>query len=274
MDKSSLLNAEILFHWSAVIFYVLATIAYAWGAFFSKEGVLKKGELLAFAGLLPHSIALALRWAASGHGPYMAKYEVFSSNAWVAVLAFLIVSRKLPRLNAAGVAVIPLAFLMMTLGLFTSPEIRFLPPSLRSFWLVLHILFAKLGAGGIFIAVGAAVVYLVRERKEGAGTASLDVLDDYSHRFTGFGFVFWSIMMAAGAIWANETWGRYWGWDPIETWSLITWILFGAYLHGRRFLGWRGRKAAWMLAACFVLSVTTVFIIPFVFDTLHTEYFK
>ncbi|MDA8244859.1 MAG: cytochrome c biogenesis protein CcsA [Elusimicrobia bacterium] len=268
------LKAGILLHWAAVTLYILSTVAYAAAATFSRESLLKKGWWLALAGLLPHSAALALRWYATGHGPYMAKYEVFSSNAWVAVLMFLVFSKKIPRLRAAGYVVLPASFLMMTAGLFTSPELRFLPPSLRSFWLVLHTVFAKLAVGGILIAVGASILYLVRERKGGAEAASLPALDDYAGRFAGFGFIFWTIMTAAGAIWANETWGRYWGWDPIETWSLITWLLFGSYLHGRRSLGWRGGKAAWVLLGCFVLSLATVFVIPFVFDTLHGEYFR
>jgi cytochrome c-type biogenesis protein CcsB len=167
---------------------------------------------------------------------------------------------------------------MMAFGLFMSPEIRRLPPSLRSIWLIIHVTFNKLAAGAIIIALGTSVLYLLKEKRQDRDfykrLPSLDALDAYSYKFIGFGFIFWSITIAAGAIWANEAWGRYWGWDPIETWSLITWLLYGLYLHARYFLKWQGRKAALLMVVCFVFSVLTIFIIPFVVESLHSEYFR
>lgn len=268
---------EVILHWTAVVLYILSAIAYSVRVFFSKEKAERWGAGFALARLFPHAAALILRWVAAGHGPYMAKYEVLSSNAWVAILFFLIMSWRRPRLRPAGFVVLPVCFLSMAGGLFTNPALRNLPPSLRSIWLVLHILFAKLGAGGVLLALGAAVLYLIKEGREAdfaRRLPPLDILDDYSHRFAGFGFFFWSVMIAAGAIWANESWGRYWAWDPIETWSLVTWLAFGAYLHLRRFHGWKGRKAAWLIAGCFALSVATLIAVPILAKGLHTEYFQ
>jgi ABC-type transport system involved in cytochrome c biogenesis permease subunit len=129
----------------------------------------------------------------------------------------------------------------------------------------------------MLIALGSSIFYLLKERKGESGfyqkLPALDVLDTYSYKFSGFGFVFWTITVVAGALWANEAWGRYWGWDPIETWSLITWLLFGVYLHLRRFFRLQGKKAAWLMILCFIFSIITLFIIPFVVDTIHTEMF-
>jgi ABC-type transport system involved in cytochrome c biogenesis permease subunit len=80
--------------------------------------------------------------------------------------------------------------------------------------------------------------------------------------------------MLTGSIWANNAWGRYWGWDPVETWSLITWLLFGAYLHARRFYGWKGRKAAWLLVICFGLALMSLFGTSLITRSIHSVYFR
>lgn len=271
-------KTEVLLHWAGVILYSTSAVAYALHLFFGRERAQRWGVALAAAGLVPHGAGLILRWIESGHGPYMARYEVLSSNAWVAVASFLLASWCLPRLRAAGAVVMPACFLGMTAGLFTDPGLRTLPPSLRSVWLVLHIVFAKLGAGGILVSFGAGVLLLLRERRPDAAFVTRlpapEVLDDYSRRFAGFGFLFWSVMIAAGAIWANDSWGRYWAWDPIEVWSLVTWLSFGAYLHLRRFHGWKGSRAAWLVAACFLLSMATLSVVPLLTRSLHGEYFQ
>jgi cytochrome c-type biogenesis protein CcsB len=269
---------QIIFNWVAVGFYIISTVFFAYSVSFQNEKALKPAMSMALLGLVPHALSIVIRWSVTGHGPYMAKYEVLSSNAWITVLLFLLVAGRTPKLRPAGVVVMPLSFLMMAFGLFTSPEIRRLPPSLKSIWLVFHVTFAKLAAGAVIIALGTAVLYLLKEKRPEQEfykkLPPLDVLDAYSYKFTGFGFIFWNIALAAGAIWANEAWGRYWGWDPIETWSLITWLLYGLYLHSRYFFKWRGRKAAWFMVTCFALSILTIFIIPLVVDSLHTEYFQ
>lgn len=195
---------QIIFNWIAIGFYIVSTVFFAYSVSFQKEKALKPALIMALLGLIPHVIAIVLRWNITGHGPYMAKYEVLSSNAWVAVLLFLVVAWKVPKLRPAGFVVMPLSFLMMAFGLFTSPEIRRLPPSLRSIWLVLHVAFAKLAASAIIIALGTSVLYLLKEKRQNKEfykkLPSLDALDAYSYKFTGFGFIFWSITIAAGAI--------------------------------------------------------------------------
>lgn len=277
MVNGDTLTYEVIFHWVSVALYIISTVLFAYSVSFKKTGALKSGMFLSLAGLVPHSIALGIRWILAGHGPYMAKYEVLSSNAWIVMSMFLLVGWRNPKLRAAGVVVVPLSFMMMTIGLFTNPGLQNLPPALSGIWLVIHILFNKLAVGAILISLGCATLFLLKRNREEMPfyqkLPSLDVLDAYSYKFIGFGFIFWSITIGAGAIWANEAWGRYWGWDPIETWSLITWLLYGLYLHLRYFFRWEGLKSAWMLIACFIVSVITIFIIPFVIESLHSSYF-
>ena len=277
METVQLLKYEVIFHWIAVSFYVVSTLFFVYCVAFQKEKSLRVGFWLALIGLIPHSVAIGVKWYAVGHGPYLHKMEGFSSLAWVALVMFLLFSFRVPKLKGIGFVVLPCCFLVMTAGLFSEPGIKELPATFRSVWLIIHISFTKLAVGAILIALGTAVFYLLKKKKATAGfyekLPSLEALDDYSYKFAGFGFLFWTVMMASGALWAEESWGRYWGWDPIETWSLITWLLFGAYLHLRRFFGWKGKRAAWLIVFVFISSIVTLFVIPFVMKTVHSEYF-
>ncbi|MBI4837961.1 MAG: c-type cytochrome biogenesis protein CcsB [Nitrospirae bacterium] len=272
------MEQQIIFNWIAIVFDVISTVFFAYGVSFQREKALKPAMITALLGLIPHAISIVIRWQITGHGPYMAKYEVLSSNAWVTIFFFVMASWKIPRLRHTGLIVMPLSFLMMGSGLLTDPGIRKLPPTLKSGWLILHVVFAKVSTGAVIIALGTSVLYLLKGKKAEnefyRRLPSLEALDEFSYKFIGFGFIFWSITVAAGAIWANEAWGKYWSWDPIETWSLITWLLYGLYLHLRFFFRWKGSQAAWMLIVCFIFSAVTIFVIPFVIESLHAEYFR
>lgn len=276
MDTMQLLKYEVIFHWIAVSFYVVSTVLFVYCVVFQKEKSLNVGLWLALIGLIPHSTTLAVRWYAAGHGPYLQTSEILSCNAWITLVMFLIIGYKVPKLRMTGSVVLPFSLLMMAIGLFSNPGIRRLPATFRGVWLIIHIGFAKIAAGSILIGLGMSIFYLLKGKKGGDGfydrLPSLEILDNYGYRFAGLGFVFWTIAVAAGAIWANQSWGRYWAWDPIETWSLITWLLWGFYLHLRRFYGWWGNRAAWLMIVCFIFSAVTLFVIPFVMTTIHSEY--
>jgi cytochrome c-type biogenesis protein CcsB len=139
-----------------------------------------------------------------------------------------------------------------------------LVPALQSTWLVVHVVAAIL-SGGVFLlsnAIAGTYLWLDSMERKGERTAfakrlpSLDVLDQLSYRLVAFVFPLWTFAVIAGAIWAEAAWGRYWGWDPKETWAFITWILYAAYLHARVTAGWKGRKAAWL---CLLAGSTYLF---------------
>ncbi len=269
---------EILLHWTALAIYMISAILFLLSVVFKKEWILSIAMVATLLALLPHSVALYLRWEAAGHVPYMTRYEILSSTVWIVVLSFLVLGWRAQRLRATGMVVMPVSILLLCMAIFSNTEIKMLPPALRSIWLIIHVTSNALTAGAIIIAMGASILYLLKEGREGIEfykrLPSLDLLDAYAYRFAGLAFVFWSITIASGAIWADEAWGRYWGWDPLETWSLITWLVYGLYLHLRRFWRWRGKKAAIMLTLCFIFSVLTLFILPFVVESLHMQYFK
>jgi ABC-type transport system involved in cytochrome c biogenesis permease subunit len=173
--------------------------------------------------------------------------------------------------------VLPVATLLIALGLYSNPAIRELPPTLRSTWLVFHISFAKLAAGAFLLSVASSALLLLdpgatapwRARLPSAGA-----LDGYAVRFVTFGFLFWTCAIAAGAIWAHQSWGRYWGWDPIETWSLVTWLAYGSFLHARLFFRLAPRTIAGWVIACFAVFVLTALLLPFLRPSIHSAYFQ
>lgn len=264
-------------HWTAVIIYVFAAVTNIYGLIFKKDRAERISYFIAIAGLIVHGAALIYRWRIAGHGPYMARYEVLSSNAWVVLLLFLIFSKAYPRIRPASIFVFPSTFLLIALGLFFNPDVKKLPPTLNSIWLVLHVIFSKIALGTALIALTFSIFYILKKRRRVEWLQRLpdvDSLDVFAYRFAGFSFVFWTISMLAGSIWAYQSWGRFWGWDAVETWSLITCISFGIYLHLRRFFGWKGEKAAYLFMLCFLLSIVVLFFTPLLESSIHSSYFK
>jgi cytochrome c-type biogenesis protein CcsB len=255
---------EIGLHWAAVGLYALSSVLLAAGLIFQREQAVRLGVGVAVFGLAFHSIALGIRWVEAGHGPYLRRYEVYSSAVWVLVGAYLLAVWRRPALGPVGALVMPAAFLMIGMGVMSSPEIRALPPTFRNLWLPVHIFFANLAFGSCLIGTGIAGIYLLKRRAGPdapfyARLPDFEALDELSYRAIAFGFIALAIMIIAGAIWANSAWGRYWGWDPVETWSLISWVVYGIYLHLRRMHGWRGARAAWFAVGAVVLLIFAMF---------------
>lgn len=303
METIQLLKYEVIFHWIALSLYLFSSIFFADYVSSRREKAAKIALWLALIGLAGHSVALGVRWYAVGHGPYLQKGESFSSIVWVAMVMFLFFSYKVPRLRGIGFVVLPSCLLMMILGLvynqwladfigqalehgrtgietglYSKEGIMKPPPTFHGIWFVIHITSTIVSMGAILIALSTAILYLLKRRRSEVEfyrkMPSLEVIDDYSYKFTGLGFILWTVMIVTGAIWAEQAWGRYWGWDTIEIWSLITWLFMGIYLHLRRFFKWQGERASWFLVVCVVLSISTLFIIPSLTTTVHSEYMK
>jgi len=265
-------------HWGAVVLYVVATVMVVVGQYFQKPLLARRGLWVALPGLVLHGAGLLIWWRMVGHGPYIDRFEVLSSNAWILLAAFLVFSIPFPRLVTAGVVVLPASFILVALGLFFNPEMKTLPPTFRSVWLVLHIIFYKIAFSAIIIAFAFSLFYLLirrgRLQKLSRSLPDLPGIDSYAYRFAGLGFTFWAIGMLAGSIWAYQSWGTFWNWDPVQTWSLVTWAVFGIYLHLRRFFSWQGERASWLFVVCFALTLVSLFLTPLFESSIHAEYFK
>ena len=207
--------------------------------------------LLAFILLFVGVIARGL---SNGHVPWGNMYEFSITGALTFTGAYLVALRKYD-LRWLGLFISLAA--LLTLGTAITLLYRDsapLVPALKSTWLIIHVV-AAIISGGVFLlsnVIAGAYLYL-DARERGAGRPAwatrlpaLEVLDQLSYRLVAFVFPLWTFSVIAGAIWAESAWGRYWGWDPKETWAFITWVAYAAYLHARVTVGWKGRRAAWL----------------------------
>ena len=207
--------------------------------------------LLAFILLF---VAVIARGLSNGHVPWGNMYEFSITGALTFTGAYLVALRKYD-LRWLGLFISLAA--LLTLGTAITLLYRDsapLVPALKSTWLIIHVV-AAIISGGVFLlsnVIAGAYLYL-DARERGAGRPAwatrlpaLEVLDQLSYRLVAFVFPLWTFSVIAGAIWAESAWGRYWGWDPKETWAFITWVAYAAYLHARVTVGWKGRRAAWL----------------------------
>jgi cytochrome c-type biogenesis protein CcsB len=191
-------------------------------------------------------------------------YEFSITGALAFSLAYLLTLRKYD-LRWLGLPVS--IFVLLVLG--TAVTILYRPsaplvPALKSTWLVIHVSAAIISGGVFFLANVISGMYLWLDSIEKRGGRNpwakrlpdLETLDQLAYRLVAFVFPLWTFSVIAGAIWAEHAWGRYWGWDPKETWAFITWVAYAAYLHARVTVGWRGRKAAWL---CLIAGSTFIF---------------
>jgi cytochrome c-type biogenesis protein CcsB len=268
---------DILFFKIASLLYLLGTLAYLGYILFLKETLSKSATTFVIVGFASHTLAFLVRYAEAGYTPVTNLYESLSFFAWMVVGILLVVQLKY-HVRVLGALLSPIALILMLFALALPKEIIPLAPVLKSFWHPFHVFFAFLGNAIFALAFCCGVMYLVQEhqlksKKMGAITQrlpSLMVLDDLNYQSLKFGFPLLTLGIITGAIWAEYAWGRYWGWDPKETWSLITWFLYAASLHQRLTVGWRGRKAAIMAIAGFLAVLFTFLGVNLVLPGLHT----
>lgn len=233
--------------WATLVIYALVVAAQIYGRVFAKQRWVRAALVGVIVGLTLHTLLVVWRWVETGHIPTIGNFENGLVGAWFIVAMTLWAAwRERYPLLAAGA--LPFALVILGGGALSDTSAQPMVAALRSFWLYIHIFFAWLAYGAYTVACGAGIVYLVRSRK-GAdpGAGVLDGLDELMFRSTVFGFITDAIMIAAGSIWAKNLWGAYWSWDPVETWSLLSWLVYGVALHLRITMGWRGRRLAWLL---------------------------
>ncbi|PKQ19507.1 MAG: cytochrome C biogenesis protein ResC [Actinobacteria bacterium HGW-Actinobacteria-6] len=269
----TLLALDPRLHLLAAAFYAVAFVTLVIGG--TPGGRVGRLAIPAGAcGMLLHAAGIVARWIAVGHGPVVTKYENLSAYAIVtAGIAVYLLWRR-TSLRQLGLILFPVSFLMLGFGLFSGTEGQNLPPTFGGIWLVLHVCFYFLAFSTAVTAAAASVLLITGKQAPGRTDITAEELDVAAYRYAGLAFSFWGIGMLTGAIWAFNAWGRYWAWDPVETWSLVTWLVFGAYLHLRRFYRWDGRRAAWLLVICFGFALMSLFGTTLLNNSLHSVYFK
>jgi cytochrome c-type biogenesis protein CcsB len=203
--------------------------------------------------------ALAFRWAAAGHGPFSNMYEFSLSFAWGALAVHLYFEFRY-GLRALAVLVLPVCLAMLAYAATVPSDIDPLVPALQNdVLLTAHVAVAVAAYGAFALSFAAAVLFLVNRNDRLRWLPKRVVLDEVGYKAVMFGFPMMALVIILGAIWAEVAWGQYWSWDPKETASLVTWLLYGGYLHARVVRGWKGDRSAYLLVAGFAAVLFTYF---------------
>jgi len=224
------------------------------------------GRLATFAlglGFLAQTAAIALRWVRSyslgiGHAPFSNLYESLIFFAWTITLLYLIVEWRTKN-RTLGAFVTPLAFLAMAYASFSpniNSSIQPLIPALKSNWLISHVITCFFGYAAFGLSFGLSFMYLLK-RLDTPDRNNIflnlipgrGILEDLNYQMVVIGFLMLTLGIITGSVWAHSAWGTYWSWDPKETWSLITWLVYASVIHSRLVRGWKGKKIAIL---CFV----------------------
>jgi len=271
--------------------YLAVGLLFLMGELWSSPRLKSAALTLFWAGLGAHTAALLGRWVesyqlAALHSPpagwadilqlvvFQAPlsnfYESLVFFSWcLPALGLLSFRRYLAGYLGAVVAILA-CLLLAYASLWVDSRIKPLMPALKSNWLLIHVVTAFLGYAAFALAFGTALLYLATERRPRASLPPAAQLDRLLYRATIFGFILLTLGILTGAVWAETAWGRYWSWDPKETWSLITWLIYASLLHARLLKGWQGRRIAWLAVLGFMAVLFTYFGVSFLLSGLHS----
>lgn len=268
---------ESILIWTPVYFYAFATLILLAAFVFKKERPLRWAGHLILSGFVLHTAELLLRWIRTGYIPASGDYESALVGGWFA-MAFT-VYLYFGKRQVRGVAMITVPFTLIFLGFGMMKSTTQMPvvASLKTSWLVIHVLFAQLCFGAYAVAAGLGIIYLLKDNKEKKGQESaffnrfpaLPILEELMFKFVIYGFIAMAVEIAAGSIWAKDLWGSYWSWDPVEIWSLVSWLTYGIVMHLKITLAWKGRKLAWLCAFAMVFVVIAFWGVDLMVEQSH-----
>lgn len=261
----SLINVEFLLFVMASVFYTLAWVVHLRGWRVRSDSMTRLATRVAWLGLAIHAGMLSLRWYLSGHVPFLSAFEFVNFFAFLVMLVFLLFSRT-EHNRMLGVFLVPVGLLLMLyaslLNRIIEPEI----PIFASLLLRVHVLTTLIGYAAWAITFAASVSYLYLEHK---GSEKPGLFDQLAYKAAFIAFCFLTLGIVTGALWGDRVFGQLWFWDPKETWSFITWLIFMAYLHARYTLDWRGRRAAIMAVIGFAAVIFTYVGVDFLLPQIH-----
>lgn len=274
--NSSYILSIITFIYCACSFLYIATWVY------KKPIIGKLATIATYIGFTAHTVGIILRWVESYrmeigfHAPFSNMYESLVFFSWSIILAYLLIEHRYKNKSIGGVAV-PLAFLAIAYAsLDPNKAIQPLIPALKSNWLIAHVIVCFLGYAAFAVSFGIAIMYLMKIRDaEGKSRLlnqfpSVKNLDQLVYQTIMHGFLFLTLGIITGAVWANSAWGTYWSWDPKETWSLITWFIYAILIHSRMVRGWRGKRIAFLSIIGFLAVLFTYFGVNYILPGLHS----
>ncbi len=242
--------------------YFLCMVFYAGSLFLENKIFLYAARFFIACAILGLSIYLGMRWQIALRPPLSNMFESLVVFGWAiaVLLIFIDLKYKIKVVNALTAL---MGLLALGYASLLDKEIVPLLPALRSNWLTLHVLTCFIGYAALTVAFVSSVIILGKKEE----TTNLD---NISYKLIAFGFLFLTLGVISGSVWANSAWGTYWSWDPKETWSLITWVIYAIYLHARLRKGWKGQKAAWLSVIGFMAMLFTYFGVNYLLAGLHS----
>ena len=230
-----------------------------------------------------HLVAVVSRAIAAQRVPWGNMYEFSTTSALIIAGIYLIMLIR-RDLRFVGVMISGLVTLLLTMATIAYPTpVSPLQPALQSYWLIIHVSIAVASSAIFAVTFAMSILQLIQDRRERRildggepgwafmrSVPSAKTLENFAYRLNSVGFVFWTFTLAAGAIWARDAWGRYWGWDPKEVWTFVIWVVYAAYLHARATRGWTGTRSAWLSIAGFLCVLFNYFIVNTLFEGLHS----
>jgi len=269
-------SAEAVFFWLSAVSLALAFFASLISLIFGRNWgwrLATSGAALALGSLTVFGV---LRWGATGHPPFVTLFESMTNSIWFALLIFLIAHTMRRELGLLLMPISGVGFLMMGWASSLEQSASPLSTALENVWLFIHASFATSGAAVFLMAASLGAVYLMGEKRL-AGMSRLsmrvpkyDAIPKTLLHFVIFGLVLWGVMIVSGSIWANAAWGRYWDWDPIELWSLISWLLYGLLLHARLAFKVSPRTFSWAAIVALFTVIFALWGVNYVYETIHT----
>jgi cytochrome c-type biogenesis protein CcsB len=268
----------------SIFVYFFSMVLYVSYLAFRSEGLGKVATSVLLAGVGVETAAILLRWYESyqmgiGRAPLTNLYESLVFFAWTIAVVYLLMERKF-KIRTAGAFVSPFPFIIMAYASLNPNEIQPLVPALQSNWLISHVVTCFVGYAAFAVSFGVSFLYLfkVNAEKKPVKQQSVfmshlpgsDLLDEVGYKTIAIGFPLLTIGIITGAFWANVAWGTYWSWDPKETWSLIVWFIYAAYLHARITRGWRGKKAALLSIVGFSATLFCYLGVNLILSGLHS----
>ena len=254
--------------------YLGISVLYLVHAVTKRTPVARTASLITWLAFGVHTASIILRWIGSyqlGHGqpPFSNLFESLVFFGWTLTLIYLIIEAR-TKLYTIGAYAMPLAFFSMLYAIKLDPTIQPLLPALKSNWLIAHVITCFLGYSGFGVSAALSAMFLIGGHAKDPDSPRAVLLDELIYQTVVVGFILLTAGIVTGAIWANSAWGTYWSWDPKETWSLITWLVYAALLHSRFMRGWRGRRVAAFSLIGFACVLFTYFGVNLLLAGLHS----
>ncbi len=267
---------ESIFFWTSALLQASAFFMVLSSIIFKKTKTFSIGKTFYFLSFLALTVFGIIRWIETGHPPFVTLFESMIAAIWFMMLLYHLFRLKFDQISILMLPLSFISFLMMGWASSLSTDASPLSAALSNVWLFIHASFATSGAAAFLIAASLAALYLIGEEKMNAMEFAAKKVPIYKNlpnetkNFMIFGLILWGVMIISGSIWAHIAWGRYWGWDPIELWSLISWLLYGLILHAHLGIGLKKRAFCWAVIIAAITIVFSLWGVHYIYKTIHT----